>query len=153
MACKYKYNNNWYSKEELQSILYKERGIDKYGKLVKPEIKKAERKQVGYSLVLDFNDGEISVIKEFKNKEEADEALLEEIKKQTQEDISRGYEIKVLPKIEQGIQPTQTNETLKESIESIKNKLNPSNIIISREGQLTTSQIKIAEEAIKKIDE
>ena len=38
MACKYKHNNNWYSKEELQSILYKERGIDKYGKLIKPEI-------------------------------------------------------------------------------------------------------------------
>lgn len=123
MACKYKYNNNWYSKEELQSILYKERGIDKYGKLVKPEIKKAERKQVGYSLILDFNDGEISVIKEFKNKEDADKALLEERKKQTQEDINRGYEIKVLPKIEQGIQPTQTNETLKESIESVKNKI------------------------------
>lgn len=42
MACKYKYNNNWYSKEELQSILYKERGVDKYGKLVKPEIGKKE---------------------------------------------------------------------------------------------------------------
>ena len=48
MACKYKYNNNWYSKEELQSILYKERGIDKYGKLVKPEISKKVDNKVEY---------------------------------------------------------------------------------------------------------
>ena len=40
MACKYKYNNNWYSKEELKSILFKERGILPDGKLEKPEIKK-----------------------------------------------------------------------------------------------------------------
>ena len=38
MSCKYKYKDSWYSKQELQELLYKERGITKEGKLIKPNI-------------------------------------------------------------------------------------------------------------------
>lgn len=99
---------------------------DKYGKLVKPEIKKPERKQVGYSLILDFNDGEISIIEDFKTEEEANNALIEQRKIQTREDLEQGYELKVLPKIEQGKQPTQTKENTT-NIESVKSKLDKEN--------------------------
>ena len=38
MACRYKYKNNWYSKEEIKEILLKERGINSKGELIKPTI-------------------------------------------------------------------------------------------------------------------
>jgi len=105
MACKYKYNNNWYSKEELQSILYKERGIDKYGKLVKPKIGENAIKQYkieGYKHAT------------YDNKEKA-EGVLKDLK-----NTENGYKYGNVYEVYSGIQPTQTNETLKVKISDIK---------------------------------
>lgn len=38
MACKYKYKDNWYSKDEIKEILLKEKGINSKGELIKPTI-------------------------------------------------------------------------------------------------------------------
>ena len=38
MSCKYKYKDNWYSKDEIKEILLKERGINSKGELIKPII-------------------------------------------------------------------------------------------------------------------
>ena len=38
MSCKYKYKDNWYSKDEIKEILLKERGINSKGELIKPTI-------------------------------------------------------------------------------------------------------------------
>lgn len=38
MSCKYKYKDNWYSKEEIKEILLKERGVNSKGELIKPII-------------------------------------------------------------------------------------------------------------------
>ncbi|TXG82356.1 MAG: hypothetical protein E6R13_05100, partial [Spirochaetes bacterium] len=59
MACKYKYNNNWYSKEELKSILLKERGILPDGKLEKPEIGNIPKTGHTYSVIYKNNTDSI----------------------------------------------------------------------------------------------
>ena len=38
MSCKYKYNNQWYTKEEVFNLLLKEKGINSKGGLIKPKI-------------------------------------------------------------------------------------------------------------------
>lgn len=111
MACKYKYNNNWYSKEELQSILYKERGIDKYGKLVKPDTSKKILKSEKVYEVRWKSSGNVIIRT----------TDLQKAKDNTDEN-SELIEINPIQQI--GIQPTQTNENLKESIEIVKKKLN-----------------------------
>jgi len=122
MACKYKYNNNWYSKEELQSILYKEKGIDKYGKLVKPEInlnKNLPDKFTAYSgREKRFVQGE--VFKE--NGKFYLKNLTDKIKEITLEEAINLFKIET-----NGIQPTQTKDNLKESIKNIQAELNIKN--------------------------
>jgi hypothetical protein len=117
MACKYKYNNNWYSKEELQSILYKEKGIDKYGKLVKPEISQPKTEKITLYRV----KGEPEY---FNTREEAQQLA----NKLSQIDYMSTYVVETINvdrvAKQTGIQPTQTISTLKESIDSVKRKAN-----------------------------
>ena len=119
MACKYKYNNNWYSKEELQSILYKERGIDKHGKLIKPEIKKQQNQRQDLLNKLDYlkdKEADLFATTDFDTIDDNEvERLRNEIEK-VQNQLNN-------LKSNAGIQPTQTNDTLKESINSIQTKL------------------------------
>lgn len=112
MACKYKYNNQWYSKEELQNILYKERGIDKYGKLVKPIINKKLQDNIVVS------HKRTGVIFEGTQKE------VDNFLNNFNESIY-GYLDKSELKFKQdsGIQPVQTIDNIKESIESVKFKI------------------------------
>ena len=123
MACKYKYNNSWYSKEELQSILYKERGIDKYGKLVKPDTSKKILKSEKVYEVRWKNGGVIIRTTDL-NKAKAEmqgeytDAQGNKLKTEDVVELVEGNPIEQI-----GIQPTQTNKTLKESIESVKNKI------------------------------
>ena len=129
MACKYKYNNNWYSKEELQSILYKERGIDKYGKLVKPEIKQTNSN--ANNLVelqnklreLEEQEQDLFSTSDY---ESIDSIYAEKLRNQIAEVNKQIQNLKNTKSV--GIQPTQTNETLKESIDSVKEKLNENNL-------------------------
>ena len=114
MACKYKYNNNWYSKEELQSILHKERGIDKYGKLVKPEINVSKEKEK-------INKYRVKGEEELWDTFEEAQRQADEL---SQIDYMSFYTVTpVVSYVQKGIQPTQTNETLKESIESVKSEI------------------------------
>jgi hypothetical protein len=109
MSCKYKYNNTWYSKEELKSILFKERGISPDGKLEKPEIKVQSIKYVVKDNINDL------VFDTFDTKEEA-EKIKNEKNKNFFEDIFY-VDVKNI-----GKQPTQTKENTT-SIESVKSKL------------------------------
>lgn len=128
MACKYKYNNAWYSKEELKSILLKERGILPDGKLKKPEIKRGEFK-TGFE-VLNWNSADafgMETIK-FNTKKEAENYIYKKaidlnINESDFENIldRLNYEIKEV-QISIGKQPkiTRKNTT---SIESVKNEV------------------------------
>ena len=118
MACKYKYNNNWYSKEELQSILYKERGIDKYGKLVKPEIKKEVTIQKQYK----FGNEVFDTYEQAKA--EVDKFI------GTEQNEVLGFDYSDIQEIQKpkGKQPTQTKENTT-SIESVKSKVLKKDII------------------------
>lgn len=107
MACKYKYNNTWYSKEELKSILFKERGILPDGKLVKPEINLT--KNLKYQIEGYYTE-------KFDTKEQA-EGLLNDLK---QGDY--GYKYGKVIAVPTGKQPTQTRKNTT-SIESVKTKL------------------------------
>lgn len=111
MSCKYKYNNTWYSKEELKSILLKERGILPDGKLEKPEIKVPESKKITKFKV----KGEPNI---FNTREEA-QALANKL---SQIDYMSTYVVIPIQVDETiGKQPTQTRENTT-SIESVKNK-------------------------------
>lgn len=123
MGCKYKYNNTWYSKEELKSILLKERGILPDGKLEKPEIKKDIIKQeTTYALVLLDDDGyEKAIIKtDFKTLKEAKE--YGEQNKDKYIKYSGSYKYVDVTEEIIGKQPTQTKENTT-SIESVKSKV------------------------------
>lgn len=92
----------------------------KYGKLVKPEIKIKENNTI-YTANGEFDQSTgNSIIKEFTTKKEAEkwiEENKEEYNRQTGDNL-------ILEKyINKGIQPTQTKENLKESIDSVKSKL------------------------------
>ena len=122
MACKYKYNNTWYSKEELKSILLKERGILPDGKLVKPEIKKTEIKTV-YDVRTKYALQE----KGFNSEKEARE-YINNLNKQynySQEDYD---DFRIVSRELSGKQPTQTRENTT-SIENVKSKVLKKDII------------------------
>ena len=128
MACKYKYKDNWYSKEELKSILLKERGISPDGKLEKPEI---ERKIVKSEEVYELRWKNGNVIRRYQSLEDAKAAQIGEytdskgnkISKEEATEIIKGNPIEVI-----GKQPTQTIENTT-SIESVKNKILKKNFI------------------------
>lgn len=86
----------------------------KYGKLIKPEIKKQFQKEVWEVI----NTGNRKAIKTFETKKEAEDWYSQE--KNEAENL--GLYLEVFKNIKQGIQPTQTKDNLKESIESVKNK-------------------------------
>ena len=100
----------------------------KYGKLVKPEIKQGNKnidfyikdKETGKIISSSFGENQY---KAFQNAEN-----LNIIEKQKTGNFTERYE--VIRKDTFGIQPTQTNETLKESIDSVKSnvKFDKSNI-------------------------
>jgi hypothetical protein len=91
----------------------------KYGKLVKPDIKKQGEKVVKYGL---FSKGANDILDWFDTKEEA-QAKVDESNKQLK-DLGEPADYSVKPITKPvGIQPTQTNETLKESIEDVKDRV------------------------------
>lgn len=121
MACKYKYNDKWYSREEIFNILANENGIDTYGKIKKPEIiqKGKQKKEVylvydGYTVDIDGDD---TLSGSFNSKEEAESFI-----NSTEERDDR-YNIKKDIITVSGIQPTKTEKDLKESIGKIKDKV------------------------------
>jgi hypothetical protein len=96
----------------------------KYGKLVKPEIKEKNIKEdITYDLMLLDEDGypKATLKKGFKTLEDAKQFGEENKDNYIKWSGSYKYE-KVVTKIT-GIQPTQTKDNLKESIDSVKNKL------------------------------
>jgi len=99
----------------------------KYGKLVKPEIKEKTNKEVIRVELSDPHETKFSD-KIFTSEQEAKEWIKKESEQQDkyyeEEDQNPIYkwEYKIV-KQKQGIQPTQTNETLKESIESVSEKI------------------------------
>ena len=118
MSCKYKYNNQWYTKEDIFNLLLKDRNINSKGELIKPNTS-TNYKWMVFSEVSDegdtaFKDPYRGFIAEFDTKEEADMFA----KSQYPSDlhyVKRGNS--------KGISPKTTNETLKESIESVRNKV------------------------------
>lgn len=100
----------------------------KYGKLVKPEITIPEQKvEDVYRVASNYHDdfGDDSFDREFTNKEDAQEYL----NSINYEDPQGDYAYYMYPHKKYidigGIQPTQTNETLKESIDGVKNRITP----------------------------
>ena len=97
----------------------------KYGKLVKPEINIKGKTEKKYELVDDYGiDGDTQTLKTFDTLEEAKQAAYNLNKKEGYLDSEYGvrYSFREVAR-KQGIQPTQTNETLKESISAIQQNL------------------------------
>ena len=97
----------------------------KYGKLVKPEIKKRESYKV-YEVVDEYYGEELEpiVIKTFNSEIDAESYAKELNDKEGYKNDEFGLKYRVRENLNtKGIQPTQTNETLKESIERVGNKL------------------------------
>jgi hypothetical protein len=95
----------------------------KYGKLVKPDTSlRNVKEETTYDLVLLDNDGypKATVKRGFKSLEEAKQ--FGEQNKDKYIKWSGSYKYEKNTKIILGIQPTQTNETLKESVENVKSK-------------------------------
>ena len=90
----------------------------KYGKLVKPEIKEQLQKEV-WEVIDMTNTNDIKVIKTFETEEEAENWYNQ--KKEKAENF--GVYLAVYDRIKKGIQPTQTEDNLKESIEYVKDKI------------------------------
>lgn len=91
----------------------------KYGKLIKPEIKKRGEIIVQYGL---FSKEAGAILDWFDTKEEA-QAQVDKVNEQLKNlGEPADYSIKPITK-SMGIQPTQTKETLKESIDSVRSKL------------------------------
>lgn len=141
MTCKYKYNNTWYSKEELKSILFKERGISPDGKLEKPVINNLDKNGKSYSIIYKNNsDNTIysnrgKTIQTFTNYNEANKFYLEN------KDI-------YLPtgriELVKNSDKTKENTT---SIESVKSK-----IVKYNEGSLTDKS-EFTEVSVKEYNE
>lgn len=91
---------------------------DKYGKLIKPEIKKQGEKIVQYGL---YSKGANDILDWFDTKEEAQAKVDESNKQLTDLGESPDYSVRPITK-PIGKQPTQTKENTT-SIESVKNKL------------------------------
>jgi hypothetical protein len=97
----------------------------KYGKLVKPEIKKRESYKV-YEVVDEYYGEELEpiVIKTFNSEIDAESYAKELNDKEGYKNDEFGLKYRVRENLNtKGIQPTQTNETLKETIETVKLKL------------------------------
>lgn len=98
----------------------------KYGKLVKPEISEKTNKEVIRVELSDPYETKLSD-KIFTSEQEAKEWIKKESEQQDKyyEEIDQNpiykWEYRIV-KQKQGIQPTQTNETLKESIDSVSDK-------------------------------
>ena len=113
----------------------------KYGKLVKPEINFGNKEIIRVELS-DPYETKLSD-KTFKTIQEAEEWIKKESKEQDDyyesidEDPIYKWEYKII-KQKQGIQPTQTKDNLKESIDSIKSKIIPSNLHGLTEQDITT---------------
>jgi hypothetical protein len=116
MACKYKYNNKWYSKEEVFSLLLQEKGINSKGELIKPKQETNFKWNVFQETADEgdtaFKDPYRGFVAEFDTEQEANNFIKN---KGDLYWVKRGRSVGLKPKI--------TNETLKESIESVKNKL------------------------------
>lgn len=91
----------------------------KYGKLVKPEFKKQGEKIVQYGL---YSKGANDILDWFDTKEEAQAKVDESNKQLIDLGESPDYSVRPITK-PIGIQPTQTQETLKESIDSVSEKI------------------------------
>ena len=85
----------------------------KYGKLVKPEVRTEAAKEV-YNI---YNERE--KIQSFDTNEEAEQWLEDN----NDDIIENGLQLNIVKEKEKGIQPTQTNETLKENINSVRDKI------------------------------
>jgi hypothetical protein len=124
MTCKYKYNNQWYSREEVFSLLLQEKGINSKGELIKPIISKSKLSKK-FEVVNDWdinNDGSSKFVKRFDTKEQANDYL-----KNIQEfNDYAGYKYGIIetPFVNNGLEPKITKDDLKETIENIKNSLN-----------------------------
>jgi len=97
----------------------------KYGKLVKPNKEKTNIKQnISYDLVLLDDDGYVqsTIKKGFKTKEKAEE--FGKINSDKYIKYSGSYKYEKVVTETAGIQPIQTNETLTESIDNVRNKIN-----------------------------
>jgi len=97
----------------------------KYGKLVKPEIKEKNiKEEVTYDLVILDDDGypKATAKRGFTTLEEAKQ--FGEQNKDKYIKWSGSYKYKKVITKTKGIQPTKTNETLKESIDSVRSKFN-----------------------------
>jgi hypothetical protein len=95
---------------------------NKFGKLTKPKTDKHIRQEVTYDLKLIDEDGyEKALIKSFKTLEEAEK--FGEINKDKYIKYSNSYKYEKVITENIGIQPTKTNDNLKESIDSIKRKV------------------------------
>ena len=120
MSCKYKYNNQWYTKEDIFNLLLKERNINSKGELIKPVISNSKLSKK-FEVVDDWNindDGSSKLIKRFNTKEEANEYI-----KNIQEfHEAAGFKYGVIETLfaNNGIEPRITNETLKVKISDIK---------------------------------
>lgn len=91
----------------------------KYGELVKPEIKKQGEKVVQYGL---FSKGANDILDWFDTKEEA-QAKVDESNKQLK-DLGEPADYSVKPIIKSiGIQPTQTKESLKKDIKEVEKEI------------------------------
>jgi alkylated DNA repair dioxygenase AlkB len=90
----------------------------KYGKVIKPEIKKQEQQIIKYGL---FSKGANDILDEFNTKEEAQTAV--DLNNKLLIDGGESADYSVVPIKNIGIQPTQTNDNIKEDIESIKEKI------------------------------
>lgn len=117
---------------------------DKYGKLEKPEIKRGELKT--RFEVLNWSSADAFGMKtiKFNTKKEAENYIYKKaidlnINESDFENIldRLNYEIKEI-QVPISKQPTQTNETLKKSIESVKNNLIPNNIYNNVSSDITT---------------
>jgi hypothetical protein len=96
----------------------------KYGKLVKPEIKNSKKEKVFSIIKTDPNTDEVLSSKIFNTEQEAWDYYYNQLAihrdfVKNRDDIPFPVSVKIYDR-QVGIQPTQTNETLTESIESIK---------------------------------
>ena len=104
----------------------------KYGKLVKPEINIKGKTEEKYELLDEYGiDGDTQTLKTFDTLEEAKQAAYNLNKKEGYLDSEYGvrYSFREVTR-KQGIQPTQTRETLKESISAIQQKLDSRSKVI-----------------------
>jgi hypothetical protein len=90
----------------------------KYGKIIKPEIKKQEQQIIKYGL---FSKGANDILDEFNTKEEAQTAV--DFNNKLLIDGGESADYSVVPIKNIGIQPTQTKNNIKEDIKDVREKI------------------------------